>query len=179
MRSRFTLARFSLVALAAGALYLPLARCAYSGTVRQPEAAMQASVTYLHLLRKTPFFTQLNTAQLRAVIAQSREWEVEAGTAIAGSSDADDAIWILLDGGWQVEAGGKSHPALHDAAGKWYGGGAVRNAALPSRLVVNQHSYVLRIAAADFARMREQGFDFDAHLRQGEQYYAQLLRQID
>ncbi|MDN2712431.1 hypothetical protein O0880_23725 [Janthinobacterium sp. SUN118] len=179
MSRRMTVARFSLVVLAAGALFLPLARYAWSVNAAQVPPAMQASVTYPHLLRKTPFFTQLTAAQLRTVIAQSHEWEVRAGTVIASSGDADGAIWILLDGGWQVEAGGKIHPALHDGAGKWYGGDAVRGTALASRLVANRHSYVLRIAAADFARMREQGYDFDAHVRQGEQYYGQLLRQID
>jgi hypothetical protein len=173
------LPRLSLVLLAAGALFLPLAQYAWPFTARQDEPAMQASITYLHLLRKTPFFTRLNTAQLRYVIDHSKEWEVTAGQTIAGSGDADGGIWILLDGGWQVEAGGKAYPALHDEAGKWYGGAAVQGAAVPSRLLVNRHSYVMHISAADFASMREQGFDFDAHMRQGEQYYGQLLRKIN
>lgn len=176
MFPRFTPARLSLVLFAAGALLLPLARYAYSFNAGHPPAPMQASVTYLYLLRKTPFFTQLNTAQLRDVIAHAQEWEVRAGTPIATSGDGDGAVWILLDGGWQVEAGGKVYPALHDEAGKWYGGAAVQGAVLPSRLVVNQHSYVMRISAGDFARMREQGFDFDAHLRQGLAFYARILR---
>lgn len=179
MSRRMTVARLSLVVLAASALFLPLARYAWSVNATQVPPAMQSSVTYPHLLRKTPFFTQLTAAQLRTVIAQSHEWEVQAGTAIASSGDADGAIWILLDGGWQLEAGGKSHAALHDTAGKWYGGAAIQDAALPSRLVVNQHSYVLCIAAADFARMRGQGYNFGVHMRQGEQYYGQLLRQAD
>ena len=169
--------RLPLVLLAAGALFLPLAQYAWSA--RQGEPAMQASVTYLHLLRKTPFFTRLTTAQLRYVIEHSTEWEVKAGQTIAGSGDADGGLWILLDGGWQVEVAGKAYPALHDEAGKWYGGAAVQGAALTSRLVVNRHSYVMHISAADFASMHEQGYDFDAHMQQGERYYGQLLRKIN
>ena len=176
MSRRLSLARFSLVVLAAGALFLPLASYAYCFNAAGVQPAMQASVTYVHLLRKTPFFTRLSTAQLRDVIAHSQEWEVQPGTAIAHGTDGDGAIWILLDGGWQVEAGGMVYPALHGDAGKWYGGTAVSGAALVSRLVVNQHSYVMRISAAELARMRAQGSDFDTHLRQGEEYYGRILR---
>ena len=69
MSRQLPLIRFSLVVLAAGALFLLLANYAYSFTGRQKAPAMQASVTYLYLLRKTPFFTRLTTAQLRDVIA--------------------------------------------------------------------------------------------------------------
>ena len=29
-------------------------------------------------------------------------------------------MWILLDGGWQIEAGGHAYPADHASAGKWF-----------------------------------------------------------
>ena len=176
MSRQLSLIRFSLVVLAAGALFLLLANYAYSFTGRQKAPAMQASVTYLYLLRKTPFFTRLTTAQLRDVIAHAQEWEVQPGTAIADSAHDDGAIWILLDGGWQVEADGKVYPALHDEAGKWYGGPATQGAAVASRLVVSQHSYVMRISGAEFARLRQQGADVDTHLRLGEAYYGRILR---
>lgn len=179
MSRQISLVRFSLVVLAAGALLLPLARHAYSFNASQVTPAMQASVTYLYLLRKTPFFTRLSTVQLRDVIAHAQEWEVQPGTTIARSTDGDGAIWILLDGGWQVEAGGKTYPVLHGEAGKWYGGDAVQGTALPSRLVVNQHSYVMRVSAAGFARLREQGADVGTHLRQGEDFYARILQPVE
>jgi len=168
--------RLSLFILAAGALLMPLAHVAHSFASDHQDSSMQASTTYLYLLRKTPFFTRLTTAQLREVIAHSKEWEVKPGTAIATSGDAARSVWILLDGGWQVEAGGKVYPALHDQPAKWYGRDAVYAAAQRSRLVVTQHSYVMQISEADFAFMLAQGYDFQVQLSQGEQYYGQLLR---
>jgi NAD(P)-dependent dehydrogenase (short-subunit alcohol dehydrogenase family) len=44
---------------------------------------MKASTTYLYLLRKTPFFTSLDTRQLRWMIEHSHEWEAQAGTVVA------------------------------------------------------------------------------------------------
>ncbi|WP_300758113.1 cyclic nucleotide-binding domain-containing protein [Janthinobacterium sp.] len=168
--------RLSPFILAAGALLMPLAQVAHSFSSDRQDSSMQASTTYLYLLRKTPFFTRLTTAQLREVIAHSREWEVKPGTAIAASGDAARSVWILLDGGWQVEAGGKVYPALHDQPGKWYGRDAVYAAAQPSRLVVSQHSYVMQMTQTDFERLLAQGLDFQTHLAQGEQYYAEILR---
>ncbi|MBB5608831.1 MULTISPECIES: cyclic nucleotide-binding domain-containing protein [unclassified Janthinobacterium] len=168
--------RLSPFILAAGALLMPLAQVAHSFNAGHQDASMQASTTYLYLLRKTPFFTRLTTAQLREVINHSKEWEVKPGTAIAASGDAARSVWILLDGEWQVEAGGKVYPALHDQPGKWYGRDAVYAAAQPSRLVVNQHSYVMQIRQADFESMLAQGYDFQLHLSQGEQYYGRLLQ---
>jgi hypothetical protein len=83
---------------------------------------MKPSTTYLHLLRHTPFFTSLTTVQLRWTIAHSREWEAQSGTVIVESatSQPTDDIWILLDGGWQVEAGGRVYPAGHADPGKWF-----------------------------------------------------------
>lgn len=170
------LKRWSPFILAAGALLMPLAQYAYSFNSQHQESAMQASTTYLYLLRKTPFFTRLTTAQLRDVIGHSKEWEVKPGTVIAASGDAARSMWILLDGQWQVEAGGKTYPVLHDGPAKWYGRDAVYGAAQPSRLVVSQHSYVMQITQADLERMLLQGFDFQVHLAEGEQYYDQLLR---
>ena len=168
--------RLSPFILAAGALLMPLAQLAHSFSSDHQDSSMQASTTYVYLLRKTPFFTRLTTVQLREVIAHSREWEVKPGTVIAASGDVERSVWILLDGGWQVEAGGKAYPALHDQPAKWYGRDAVYAAARPSRLVVNQHSYVMQMTQDDFERLLVQGFDFQTHLSQGEQYYAEILR---
>ena len=68
--------------LIACAALLPLLVAACDARQQPPDAClttrsttMEPSVTYLHLLKHTPFFTNLTTAQLRWVIDHSREWE--------------------------------------------------------------------------------------------------------
>ncbi|WP_043419740.1 hypothetical protein [Cupriavidus basilensis] len=134
---------------------------------------MKASKTYLYLLRKTPFFTSLNTSQLRWTIDHSREWEVERGTVItqcAGASAAD--AWVLLDGGWQLEHEGRAYPAGHADPGKWF---SARQASGTCRLVATGHGYVMQIARAEFDAMLAQGFAFDKHLDAGCRYYAEIF----
>jgi hypothetical protein len=145
---------------------------AVCGCSTPQEPHMKKSVTYLYLLKKTPFFTRLDTPQLQWVIAHSSEWEVQAGMEVSNRLDANDNIWILLDGGWQVEQGGQVLKAGHADAAKWYGG---QHVALPppdSRLIANQHSYVMRIARADFEEMLQRRFDFTVHLQQGQAFYG-------
>nr|WP_315252844.1 hypothetical protein [uncultured Duganella sp.] len=146
---------------------------AISGCTTPQEPHMKQSVTYLHLLKKTPFFTRLDKDQLRWVIAHSTEWEAQAGMEVSNRLDANDHIWILLDGGWQVEQGGQVLKAGHADAAKWYGGQHVALLPPDSRLIANQHSYVMRIARADFEEMLKRRFDFTAHLQQGEAFYGQ------
>lgn len=139
---------------------------------------MKASITYLHLLRKTPFFTSLSTPQLRATISHSREWEAEAGTVIAQCQDdsaASEDVWILLDGGWQLEYDGHRYPAGHADAGKWF---SARQATRACRLVATEHSYVMRITRADFDDMLAQGFAFDKHLDEGYRYYRGIFADV-
>lgn len=152
-----------------------------SGTAAR-SAAMKPSVTYLFLLRHTPFFTRLSTAQLRQVIEHSHEWEAPAGAVVdecvkKDSHSAEDAagspgIWILLDGSWQVEYAGRRYPADHSGAGKWF---STTLAGDVCRLVTTEHSYVMKIERADFDAMLAQGFDFGAHLDAGRRYYAGLF----
>jgi hypothetical protein len=139
---------------------------------------MKPSVTYLHLLKHTPFFTGLTTDQLRWVIAHSHEWEAQAGTVVAQCNDSaataeDQAMWILLDGGWQVEVGPHAFPADHAGAGKWFSAAAASGTAC--RLVTTEHSYVMKIERADFDAMLAQGFAFGTHLDAGRRYYGQLF----
>lgn len=134
--------------------------------------AMKQSTTYLHLLRKTPFFTQLDRNQLKWVIAHSTEWEAQPGTEISNRLDAADHVWVLLDGGWQVEQGGKAYAAGHADPAKWYGGASAAMLPADSRLVATAHSYVMRIRRGDLDEMLKRGFAFDAHLRQGAAFYA-------
>ncbi|GAB7521376.1 hypothetical protein [Paraburkholderia sp. 2C] len=137
---------------------------------------MKPSVTYLPLLRKTPFFTALNDAQLRWTIDHSREWEARIGSVIVDgattAAEHKDDIWILLDGGWQVEAGGRAYPAGHADPGKWFSAG---QAPQDCRLVATEHSYVMKITADDMHDMLSLGFAFDAHRQAGRVYYAKLL----
>lgn len=139
---------------------------------------MKPSVTYLHLLKHTPFFTGLTTDQLRWVIGHSHEWEAQPGTVVAqcssGATTAEDqAMWILLDGGWQVEVGLHAYPADHASAGKWFSAAVTTNTAC--RLVTTEHGYVMKIERADFDAMLAQGFAFGPHLDAGRRYYSELF----
>jgi len=168
-----TIARYFLCVVAACAATVALALNLPAND--QQENHMKKSVTYLNLLRHTPFFTRLSTPQLKWVIAHSTEWEAEAGMEVSNRAGADEYLWVLLDGGWQVEQGGHVFKAGHADAAKWYGG--TKAALLPpdSRLVANQHSFVMRIRTADFEEMLRQRFDFDEHLRAGEAFYEAEL----
>lgn len=170
--------RSSLFFLAMSVLPMPAAQALppSDAPAIQPQGpAMKASITYLHLLAKTPFFTKLTSPQLQWVIDHSKEWEVRKGTQIASSDGDPEDFWILLDGGWQLDSGGKLYPAGHADPGKWYGADAVHAAGVASRLTATEHGYVMVIRYEAFNEMLRQGFNFDLHLRQGEQYYAQLL----
>ncbi|HEY2604458.1 hypothetical protein P0D88_28680 [Paraburkholderia sp. RL18-103-BIB-C] len=138
---------------------------------------MEPSVTYLHLLKHTPFFTSLTTEQLRWVIGHSHEWEALAGTVVAqcdgGAADArDQAFWILLNGGWQIEAGGHAHAADHASAGKWFSATVTNHSC---RVVITEHSYVMKIERTEFDAMLAQGFAFGPHIEAGRRYYAELF----
>jgi hypothetical protein len=132
---------------------------------------MRASTTHLYLLRRTPFFTGLSTEQLRYVIGHSREWEAQAATVVAGSADEADDVWILLDGGWQVQYEGRSYPSGHASPGKWY---SPRRLDGDCVLLTTEHSYVMKIARADFDAMIEEGFAFQKHLDAGIAYYRSI-----
>ena len=147
-----------------------------SVTTRSTE--MKPSVTYLHLLKHTPFFTSLTTEQLRWVIGHSHEWEAQPATVVtqcdssARGTASYQGIWILLDGGWQIEYGQQSYPAGHASAGKWFSATVTDR---PCSLVTTEHSYVMKIERADFDAMLEQGFAFDPHLDAGRRYYSELF----
>lgn len=137
---------------------------------------MKPSTTYLHLLRHTPFFTALSTAQLRWVIGHSREWEADAGAVIAkcdetGASDTD--FWILLDGGWRLEHDGLSFASGHAEPGKWFSIEIADGA--PCSLVTTEHSYVMRISRAEMEAMLNKSFAFGLHLDSGRAYYRSIF----
>ncbi|AZF43345.1 hypothetical protein C4J87_3193 [Pseudomonas sp. R1-43-08] len=144
-----------------------------SETVYQ-DSRMNASVTYLHLLRHTPFFTELNDEQLKWVIKHSREWDAPAGTVLdsraAGTAVSSD-LWVLLDGGWQVETQTNAYAAGNGAPGKWYSPAQTQS---DNRLVTIQRSYVMRIKAADLQTMLAQNFPFERHLSIGRAWYAHI-----
>jgi hypothetical protein len=141
------------------------------------ENNLKKSVTWLHLLRHTPFFTGLDKQQLRWVIDHSSEWEVQAGTVVAkvgtGQPLTED-IWILLDGRWQVEVEGRAFPSGHADSGKWYSAVDVGSS---SRLITTEKSYVMRIERRDMQQMLNQGFAFNTHLKAGMDFYAGLFAQ--
>jgi hypothetical protein len=170
--------------LIACAVLLPLLATACDGGPLPPAAStsarsttMEPSVTYLHLLKHTPFFTSLTTAQLRWAIEHSREWEARGGTVVAqcdepASGAHDRAMWILLDGSWQIETGGHAYPADHASAGKWFSAALTNR---PCRVVTTEHSYLMKIERADFDAMLAQGFAFGPHLDAGRRYYGELF----
>jgi hypothetical protein len=141
---------------------------------RQESPAMKPSVTYLHLLRHTPFFTELTTDQLRWVIQHSREWEVDSGQTIVSSDSADDAAgyWVLLDGGWQVELRGQPHASGHADPGKWFNRDQLGTETF--KLAANDHSYVMHITKQDMDEMLASGFQFDRHIEAGKTFYREL-----
>ena len=140
------------------------------------EMTMKPSITYLHLLRHTPFFTALSTEQLQWVIDHSMEWAAEPGAVIAkadqqATSAAD--YWILLDGAWQVEHDGQVYPSQHADPGKWF---SIREAkGRKCALVTTENSYVMRITEADMQTMLERGFGFGQRLHDGKKYYDALF----
>lgn len=174
-RRRLSASLMTLIALCG------LASC---GAKREPDAAqkmtMRPSVTYLHLLRHTPFFTALSTAQLQWVIDHSREWEADAGAVIAAcghDAEPDAPYWILLDGGWQVEQAGHAFPSGHADPGKWFSAAEVQGE--PCALVTNEYSYVMRIERADMLAMLDQKFGFRSHMNSGIDYYRSIFGNRD
>ncbi|NWB86854.1 hypothetical protein [Pseudomonas gingeri] len=137
---------------------------------------MKPSITYLHLLRHTPFFTALSTEQLQWVIDHSQEWETEDATVVAksdrtGTSATD--YWILLDGEWRVDYHGRWFPSGHADPGKWFN---IREAqGANCALITTERSYVMRITEADMNTMLEKGFAFGPHLYSGRAYYGPLF----
>lgn len=138
---------------------------------------MRPSVTYLHLLRHTPFFTGLSTEQLQWVIDHSREWEVDAGAVLSRygpQAPSDTDYWVLLDGGWRIEHDGKSFASEHAGPGKWFNTRETQGK--PGSLIATEHGYVMRIPEGEMKLMLDRGFAFDAHLKQGHAYYRQIFR---
>lgn len=137
---------------------------------------MKPSVTYLHLLRHTPFFTALTKEQLQWVIDHSREWSADKGAVIArcdATGTTDKNYWILLDGGWQLEHDGRTFPSSHADPGKWFNTHEAHGA--DCSLIATEHSYVMRITAANMQQMLDQGFAFGRHLDDGHVYYDSIF----
>lgn len=163
------------LALAVAASVLASCEALSYGANRNKDVAMIPQTTYLHLLKKTPFFNALTRPQLKWVIDHSREWEVQAGTVV-GRCTTDEAVsddlWVLLDGGWKIVANGKQHVAGNADAGKWFSASV---AVQECQLVATEKSYVMKIVRADMDAMLAQGFSFGSHLDTGAAYYRGLF----
>ena len=135
---------------------------------------MQPTVTHLPLLRHTPFFSELDTAQLRWVIQHSREWEVQPGETIASSlqTGSDGGYWVLLDGGWDLTYQGRGHSSGNADPGKWFHCNHAMEQ--PFALVANDVSYVMNFTTQDLEVMLERGFRLHHHLTAGKKFYDQL-----
>lgn len=171
---RLTLRRSVQAAAFAISTIASLAACSEPVPDALQRKTMRASVTWLHLLRHTPFFTELSTPQLQWVIDHSREWEADAGAVIAtDASSAAHDNWILLDGGWEIRRQGEAFASGHADAGKWFN--AAEAGTAPFELVVTTHSYVMQIKAADMQTMLAEGFAFGPHLAAGHAYYQAMF----
>jgi len=158
-------------------MYIPIFLFGLNACSRQMKAdaagnlTMTPSVTYLHLLRHTPFFTSLTTDQLRWTINHSKEWQIKTAGVIATNKDDAD-YWVLLDGGWQLSCNQNNHHSKHDEAGKWFN---PRVANKECQLIATSPSYVMRIKDVDMQDMLNKGFDFRHHLDAGFNYYHTLF----
>lgn len=169
------LRRLAPLVLAAALLVLSACAVLSNGAYRNKDMTMIPQTTYLRLLKNTPFFTALTRPQLKWIIDHSREWEVRAGTVVASCATgepASDDLWILLDGGWRVDADDKQHAAGNADAGKWF---SATVAAHACQLVATEKSYVMKIARADMDAMLAKGFAFGPHLETGKTYYQTLF----
>lgn len=159
------------------AAVVSLSACAQKPALAPPGPGKGPSLTYLHLLAKTPFFTAISSEQLQWVIDHSREWSVAPGVEIASSVRGADSFWVLLDGGWQVEHASCSVEAGHTDPAKWYGG---RDMLAPdtgeTRLVATAKSYVMQIQQSDLDEMVKRGFGFGPHLQAGMAVYRSLRK---
>ena len=162
--------------LLVAAACVPLVACAQKATVPPPGPDMTPSVTYLHLLAKTPFYTALTNEQLQWVIDHSREWVVVPGAEIASNKRGTDSIWVLLDGGWQVEHAGRTLPAGHADPAKWFGGRDMLALGMRDvRVVATKRSYVMQIEQAELDEMLRKGIPFRPHLDMGLAFYRGLI----
>jgi len=124
---------------------------------------MTPSVTYLHLLRHTPFFTLLNSEQLKWVIEHSEEWAVTTGGVITNHK-GDPDYWILLDGTWQLSCDQQNHPSKHYYAVKWFNPNIAND---DCKLIATSPSYVMRIKSPVMHEMINRGFTFKHNLGTG------------
>ncbi|HBU8514081.1 hypothetical protein [Klebsiella pneumoniae] len=149
-----------------------IAACSFRNS--QEDQIMTPSITYLHLLRHTPFFTALNTDQLRWVIDHSREWDVKAGgTIVSNQHTAETAgYWILLDGGWSLKLDDQTFHSGHADPGKWFNQDI---APYKAELISSEQSYVMHISSKDMNDMLARGFRFDHHLDAGKSFYNKLV----
>ncbi len=158
-------------------LLLSLAGTVVACAVRQTqeEQIMKPAITYLYLLRTTPFYTELNTRQLKWVIQHSKEWEVQEGGVIVSPRSTGDSggYWVLLDGGWALQYSGKLYHSGHADAGKWFKRDLIP--AGDAELVATEHSYVMHIADKDMTEMLNRGFSLQHHLTAGKTYYSSLV----
>jgi len=163
------------LALAFASCVLAACTVLSNGSQRKHDVAMVPQTTYLHLLKNTPFFTALTREQLKWVIGHSREWKAMAGTVVgscATGEPAQDDLWVLLDGGWQIEIGGKPHASKNSDAGKWFSATVAKQ---PCQLVTTERSFVMKITRHDMDEMLSMGFAFGPHLETGQAYYRSLF----
>ena len=88
-------------------IYIAVSVLAFGCQSKVPDAmnklTMKPATTYLYLLRDTPFFIGLSDQQLKFVIDNSMEYEVEKGGVISVCSEGSRRRKKLLDPiGWEM-----------------------------------------------------------------------------
>ncbi|URV28959.1 hypothetical protein [Burkholderia gladioli] len=137
--------------------------------------SIKPAVTYFYRLRGTQLSTALTTTQKERLFEHTKGWKPLEISVIAtcenAAAEADTGIdyWILFDGRWPREYGGKKVFARHADAGKWFvvfvsnGGNC--------RLVATVHSYVVRITQSDILSVFRNWLNFATRLEVGLEHY--------
>jgi len=87
------------------------------------EMTMKPSITYVHLLAHTPFFTALSADQLRWVIDYPREGIPKPGQSLPRMIRPAHPLRMTgscATGQWRRHYDGNTYPSGHAAPGKWF-----------------------------------------------------------
>ena len=140
---------------------------------------MKPATTYLYLLKDTPFFIGLSDQQLKFVIDNSIEYEIEKGGVISVCSNENEdekSYWILLDGKWALNYQETNYPSDHGEAGKWY------SPLFPPKedcyLIMLERGYVMKLSENSLTEMLNKGFNFHSHLDLGKSYYQSFTESV-
>ena len=164
-------------------IYIAVSVLAFGCQSKVPDAmnklTMKPATTYLYLLRDTPFFIRLSDQQLKFVIDNSMEYEVEKGGVISVCSEEvedEKSYWILLDGKWGLNYQDTIYPSDHGEAGKWYSPFFAPKK--DCRLIMLEHGYVMKLSENSLTEMLNKGFNLHSQLDLGKSYYQSFTESV-